>query len=137
MTNNKKNILSSFATKAAQRLDDKKIPKHAKLYIPSLDEEIKIRSLNRKEIMECMNVDDSEAEPDRGDNYTIYLAVIEPSLKDIARELKEEGKIVEYVEVCNIFEMHERASIAREIMKLSGVMAGDKTVTVVNEIKNS
>ncbi len=129
-------IFSAFAQKAAQRLDDKKVMKKARLYIPSLDEEITIRGLNRKEVIECMNVEDTDTDPDRSDNYTIYLAMVEPNLKEIAKELKDAGKIIEYTDVCNIFEMYERVSIAQEIMKLSGVI-GDKKVAVVNELKNS
>lgn len=128
-------IFSAFAQKAAQRLDDKKVMKKARLYIPSLDEEITIRGLTQKEVIECMNTEDTDTDPDHSDNYTIYLSVCEPNLKEIAKELKDAGKIIEYTDVCNIFDMHERASIAREIMKLSGVI-GEKKVAVVNELKN-
>lgn len=136
MDNEKKKMLSNFAVKAAQRLEDKKVTKYQTLYVPSLDEEIKIRSLNRKEVIECMNVEDTEEDPDRSDNYTLYLSVVEPNLKEVAKELKEQGKIVEYTEVCNIFEMHERVTIAQRIMELSGVIGTNK-VAVVNELKNS
>lgn len=129
-------IFSAFAQKAAQRLDDKKVMKKARLYIPSLDEEITIRGLNRKEVLECMSLEDTDDDPDCSDNYSIYLSVVEPNLKEIAKELKDAGKIIEYMEVCNIFEMHERNSIAQEILKLSGVV-GDKRVAVVSELKNS
>ena len=135
MDNEKKKMLSDFAIKAAQRLEDKKVTKYKTLYVPSLDENIKIRSLTRKEVIECMNVEDTDEDPDRSDNYTLYLSVVEPSLKEVAKELKEEGKIVEYTDVCNIFEMHERVSIAQEIMKLSGVI-GTSKVAVVEELKN-
>ena len=135
MDSEKKKMLSAFASKAAQRLEDKKITKYATLYVPSLDENIKIRSLTRKEIIECMNTEDTEDNPDRSDNYSIYLAVVEPNLHDVAKELKEQGKIVEYTDVCNIFDMYERVSIAQEIMKLSGAI-GTKKVTLVNELKN-
>lgn len=135
MDTEKKKMLSDFAIKAAQRLEDKKITKYATLFVPSLDENIKIRSLNRKEVIECMNVEDTKDDPDRSDNYTLYLSVVEPNLKEVAKELKEQGKIVEYLEVCNIFEMHERVSIAQEIMRLSGVI-GTQKVAAVNEIKN-
>ena len=136
MDSENKKMLSAFAVKAAQRLEDKKVTKYQKLFVPSLDEEIKIRSLTRKEVIECMNVEDTDEDPDRSDNYTLYLSVIEPNLKEVAKELKENGQIVEYTEVCNIFEMHERVSIAQEIMRLSGVI-GTQKVAVVNELKNS
>lgn len=131
-----KQTLSVFAQKAMQRLQDRKTFKTQKLHIPSLDEEITIRSLNREEIIECMGVEDTESDPDRSDRYTIYLAVKEPNLKELATTAKEQGEIVEYMDIVSIFEMHERVSIARAIMELSGVI-GTKKVAVVNELKNS
>lgn len=71
-----------------------------------------------------------------GRKYCIYLAVVEPDLKAVAMELKDQGEIKTYPEVVDIFEMSEITSIATEIMKLSGVI-GSKKVTVVEEQKNS
>lgn len=68
--------------------------------------------------------------------YCIYLSVVEPDLKAVAMELKDQGEIKTYPEVVDIFEMSEITSIATEIMKLSGVI-GSKKVTVVEEQKNS
>lgn len=130
-----KQTLSSFAQKAMQRLQDRKTFKTQKLYIPSLDEEITIRSLSRAEIIECMGVEDSANDPDRSDRYTIYLAVKDPNLKELATLAKEQGEIVEYMDIVNIFDMHERVSIAQKIMELSGVI-GTKKVAVVEELKN-
>ena len=70
------------------------------------------------------------------DKYTIYLAVVEPNLKEVAQEMMNQGLIQTYPEVVNIFEMSEITEIATEIMKLSGVL-GNKKVTVVEELKNS
>ena len=75
------------------------------------------------------------AESIRG-KYTIYLAVVEPNLKEVAQEMMNQGLIQTYPEVVNIFEMSEITEIATEIMKLSGVL-GNKKVTVVEELKNS
>lgn len=72
----------------------------------------------------------------RADKYTIYLAVVEPNLKEVAQEMMNKGLIQTYPEVVNIFEMSEITEIATEIMKLSGVL-GNKKVTVVEELKNS
>ena len=70
------------------------------------------------------------------DKYTIYLAVVEPNLKEVAQEMMNQGLIQTYPEVVNIFEMSEITEIATEIMKLSGVL-GNKKLTVVEELKNS
>lgn len=72
----------------------------------------------------------------RADKYTIYLAVVEPNLKEVAQEMMNQGLIQTYPEVVNIFEMSEITEIATEIMKLSGAL-GNKKVTVVEELKNS
>lgn len=124
-----------FVTKATKRLDEKKKGKTATLHIPSLDRNISIRSLTSQEIIECMDSTEQD-DMDYADKYTIYLATIEPSLRDVATELKNNGEIQEYIEVCDIFDMHEIRSISTEIMKLSGVFAENKAVTVVNELKN-
>ena len=77
-----------------------------------------------------------ENDPNAADKYTIYLAVVEPNLKEVAQEMMNQGLIQTYPEVVNIFEMSEITEIATEIMKLSGVL-GNKKVTVVEELKNS
>lgn len=40
----------------------------------------------------------------RADKYTIYLAVVEPNLKEVAQEMMNQGLIQTYPEVVNIFE---------------------------------
>lgn len=127
--------LSQFASKAVQRLHDRKIPKKRTIYVTSLDEEIIIRNLTFEEIRECTEIDDS-SDPNRSDKYSIYLAVVEPSLKEIATELKAQGEISEYLDVINIFDMGEITEIAQEIMDLSGIKS-TKQIKVVEELKNS
>ena len=61
--------------------------------------------------------------------------MIEPDLKKVAIELKDQGEIKEYPDVVDIFEMSEITDIAMEIMKLSGVI-GTKKVQVIEELKN-
>ncbi len=134
MDKNKEDIFRMFTEKAVQRIKNKKVKKYRRLYVPSLDEEIKIRNLDYPEIVECTEIDD-ESDPNKGDKYCVYLAVIEPSLKDVAVELKKKGEIKEYLEVTDIFEMSEITEIAMEIMKLSGAV-GSRKVTIVEELKN-
>lgn len=152
MTNAKKSQLAEFSRRAMQRLHDKKIPKKATLHVPSLEDvdedgnpiggDITIRSLDYSEIAECMNTDESQDDK-RGDKYAIYLAVTEPSLKQVATEVMalekelpaEERTVFEPLDILNMFELHEISEIAVEIMKLSGVFSSKK-VTVVEELKN-
>lgn len=132
--NTKNTVFQAFTDKARKRLQERKMRKYETLYIPSMDENIKIQSLLYPEIVECSEIDDS-GDPNKADKYAIYLAVVEPDIKQLAVQLKEEGEIKEYPEVVEIFEMDEISQIATEIMKLSGVSNGRK-VTVVTELKN-
>lgn len=135
MDKDKSEVFKSFTNKAIKRFQEKKVRKYRTLHIPSLDENIKIRNLDYPEIVECTEIED-ENDPNAGDKYTIYLAVVEPNLKEVAQEMMNQGLIQTYPEVVNIFEMSEITEIATEIMKLSGVL-GNKKVTVVEELKNS
>ena len=130
MEKKKEDIFKAFTAKAVQRLKDKKVTKYETLYVPSIDQ-----NLNYPEIVECTEIDDKQ-DPNASDKYCIYLAVVEPDLRAVAMELKDQGEIKTYPEVVDIFEMNEITSIATEIMKLSGVI-GSKKVTVVEEQKNS
>lgn len=134
MSNEKSKSLSEFSRKAMQRLQDKKVVKHRKLFVPSLNEEITIRNLNYKEIVEITEMD-SETDPNRGDKYAIYQAVCTPNLIEVATELKNAGEITEYLEVVDIFDISEVNELAIQIMELSGV-SGSKKIKIVGEIKN-
>lgn len=135
MDKDKSEVFKSFTNKAIKRFQEKKVRKYRTLHIPSLDENIKIRNLDYPEIVECTEIED-ENDPNAADKYTIYLAVAEPNLKEVAQEMMNQGLIQTYPEVVNIFEMSEITEIATEIMKLSSVL-GNKKVTVVEELKNS
>lgn len=130
----KDEVFKAFTAKAVQRLKDKRVRKYETLYVPSIDQNIKIRNLDYPEIVECTEIEDA-GDPNASDKYCIYLAVVEPDLKAVAMELKNQGEIKTYPEVVNIFDMHEITSIATEVMKLSKVI-GNKKVTVVEELKN-
>ncbi len=134
----KEEVFSSFIQKASKRLEDKKKGKKATLYIPSMDTEITIRNLTNHEFLECVDDSDGHEDVNYGDKYMIYLATIEPNLKEVAKNLKEQGEIKQYIDVCDIFEAHEIRSIANEITKLSGIVASgtNQVVRVVNELKN-
>ena len=135
MEKEKDEIFKAFTAKAVQRLKDKKVRRYETLYVPSLDQNIKIRNLDYPEIVECAEIEDAN-DPNASDKYCIYLAVVEPNLKEVAMELKDQGEIKTYPEVVDIFDMSEITDIAMEIMKLSKVI-GNKKVTVVEELKNS
>ena len=52
MEKKKEDIFKAFTAKAVQRLKDKKVTKYETLYVPSIDQNIKIRNLNYPEIVE-------------------------------------------------------------------------------------
>jgi len=138
----KKSLLGEFSRRAMQRLQDKKVHKKMKLHVPSLDEDITIRSLDYSEITECMNMED-DGDSNRSDKYGIYLAVVEPDLKAAAKEIMEaesslpadQRTLLEPLDIVNIFDMTEMQQIAIKVMELSGAMGGKK-VTVVQDLKN-
>lgn len=142
MDKDKKSFLAEFSRRAMQRLQDKKVPKYRTLHIPSMDADMKFRNLSYDEITECMNMDDT-GDPNRSDKYCIYLSAVEPSLKDVAKEIMEsesglpadQRTLLEPLDVVGMFNISEIQEIAVQIMELSGVMNGAK-VTVVNQLKN-
>ena len=124
MDNEKKKFLAEFSRRALQRLRDKKVPRKQTLHIPSMDMDLTIRSLDYGEIMECM-----------------YLAAVEPNLRDAAREVMamegelppEERELKEPLDIVNMFDLSEITQISTAIMELSGAMNGK--VTVVEDLK--
>lgn len=111
-------------------------------YIPSLDENITIRSLTRDEIVECQTMEE-EPGSNRADKYCIYLAVVDPDLHAVAKEIMakeadlpaDQRQLKEALDVVDILEPYEITEVAMAIMRLSGVI-GDKKVTVVDALKN-
>ena len=140
MDNKKKCTLAEFSRRALQRMKDKKIPKKQTLHIPSMDIDLTIRSLEYAEIMECLTLEDN-GDIKRSDKYSIYLAAVEPNLRDVAREIMgqeaelppEERELKEPLDIVNMFDLSEITQIATAIMELSGAMNGE--VTVVEDLK--
>ena len=142
MNSEKKSFLAEFSRRAVQRLQDKKVPKYRTLHIPSLDTDMRFRNLSYDEITECMNMEDTD-DPNRSDKYCIYLAAVEPSLKDVAKEIMDseaslpadQRTVLEPLDVVGMFNIGEIQEIAMQIMELSGVLNSTK-VTVVDQLKN-
>ncbi len=142
MKQDTKRTLADFTNRAMQRLQDKQVPKKQQLHIPSLDENITIRSLTRAEIVECQTMEE-EPGSNRADKYCIYLAVVDPDLHAVAKEIMakeadlpaDQRQLKEALDVVDILEPYEITEVAMAIMRLSGVI-GDKKVTVVDALKN-
>ena len=86
MKQDTKRPLADFTNRAMQRLQDKQVPKKQQLHIPSLDETITIRSLTRAEIVECQTMEEAPGS-NRADKYCIYLAMVDPDLHAVAKEI--------------------------------------------------
>lgn len=127
----KQEIFNRFIQKAEQRLEDKRAQKTMRIYMPSMDEEITVRSLTNEELMEITNIED----PSESDNYSFYLSVIEPNLAAVAKTMVEQGKIMNYTDIVGIFNLQERKDVVREVLKLSDVIS-DKRIEVIKELKN-
>ncbi len=142
MKQDTKRTLADFTSRAMQRLQDKHIPKKQQLHIPSLDETITIRNLTRAEIVECQTMDE-EPGSNRADKYCIYLAVVDPDFREVAKAIMaqeaelpaDQRQLKEPLDVVDILEPYEVTEVAMAIMRLSGVI-GDKKVTVVDSLKN-
>lgn len=119
MDTDKKKLLADFSHRALQRLRDKKIPKRQTLHIPSMDMDLTIRSLDYGEIMECMTLEDN-GDIKRSDKYSIYLAAVEPSLRDTAKEVMameaelppEDRELKEPLDIVNMFDLSEITQIS-------------------------
>ena len=123
-----KTNFEAWVAKATQRLEAKRIPRKRRLYIPSIDEEITVRSLTTSEIADVMDSDDTDS------LRAVYTAVVEPDLHALAKQLQEAGQIVDPMDVTDIFEQHERAEIVLQVMEISGI-TGD-SISVVDSAKN-
>ncbi len=142
MNQDTKRALADFTSRAMQRLQDKQVPKKQRLHIPSLEDDITIRSLTRAEIVECQTMEE-EPGSNRADKYCIYLAVVDPDLRAVAKEIMakeadlpaEQRQLKEALDIVDILEPYEVTEVAMAIMRLSGVI-GEKKVTVVNAVKN-
>ena len=71
-----------------------------------------------------------------GDKYSVYIATVEPDLREIASKMKEAGKITEYVDVVDMFEIYEIRQLADKIMELSGVTGKNKIEVITENLKN-
>ena len=120
MEQNKEDIFKRFLAKAEKRAEEKKIHRTCLVRVPSMDERIRIRGLSKQEIAEVSEIDNTD-DPYAGDKYSVYIATVDPDLKAVAKQMKEDGNIQEYTDVVDIFEIYETRQLAEKIMELSGV----------------
>ena len=130
MNDNKPILFESFAKKAAAKLQERKKMKTKKLYIGDLDETIEIRALTDQEFQDCSEYSDNGIVVDK---YTIFYA--SKTLQDLAATMVEQGVIKKHLEIMDMFTPADRSALAKEVMKLSGIM-DNTTVKELDEVKN-
>lgn len=135
MEQNKKGVFEEFLAKAERRMEERKAVRTCLVHLPSMDGNIRIRGLRNSEIAEISDADNSE-DPYAGDRYSVYIATVEPDLKEIAKAMKNSGRIREHLEVTEIFEICEIRQMAEKIMELSGVTGKNKVEVVAENLKN-
>lgn len=138
MANDKKTTLEIFKAKASAALKRKRNFITFTLEFPSFakDEDgeplaIKFKTLNDDEVNDCIGFESDES--NASDKYAIYLASVEPNLKELGMAMKDAGEISTPFEIMNMFELHEIIEASTIIMKESGVIAGDKKVSVIDK----
>lgn len=141
MEKDKKTALEIFVAKASAALKRKKKYVTYTMSFPSFaqDEdgeplEIKFRTLSDDEINDCIGYESDD--PNGADKYAVYLAAVEPSLKELGQELKAAGEIIAPMDVMDMFERHEISEAALIIMKKAGVISENKVTLVDKGIEN-
>ena len=96
MEKEKQDIFNQFLAKAEKRLEEKKTLRTCLVKVPSIGEAIRIRGLRNSEIAEVTDIDTSD-DPYAADKYSVYIATVEPDLREIASKMKEAGKLTEWM----------------------------------------
>lgn len=147
MDKNTKTTLDIFKAKASAALKRKKSNITFTMSFPSFAKDgnedgtegeplkIKCRSLSDAEINDCIAKDDP-SDSSASDKYALYLASVEPSLKNLGKALKEAGEIDTTFEIMDMFERHEITEAATIIMEQSGVISKNKVSVVDKGIEN-
>ena len=100
------------------------------------------KALDEAEVNDCLaQSKENDITGRNGDKYAVYIASINPSLKEIARQLMDNGVIETPLEVMNMFEPYEITQAATIIMEESGISPKKgKNATLVergiNNLKN-
>lgn len=145
MEKNTKTSLEIFKAKASAALKRKKSHITYTMSFPSFAKdaedgetgeplEIKFRTLSDAEINDCVGYESDD--PNGADKYAMYIAAVEPSLKELGAAMKEAGEVLMPMEIMDMFERHEITEAAMIIMEKSGVLSKNKVTVVDKGIEN-
>lgn len=140
-----KTTLEIFKAKASAALKRKKSHITYTMSFPSFAQdaedgkegeplEIKFRTLSDAEINDCVGYESDD--PNGADKYAMYIAAVEPSLKELGTAMKEAGEVLVPMEIMDMFERHEITEAAMIIMEKSGVLSKNKVTVVDKGIEN-
>lgn len=141
--------LEIFAQKATNALKRNRSIRKFKIKFESFSQddgesiEIEFKTLTDAEVNDCVaqsNEDDVSGR--QGDRYALYIASINPSLKELGQQLMAQGVIDTPLEIMDMFEPYEISQAAAIIMEESGISPKKgKNVSLVergiNNLKNS
>ena len=141
--------LEIFAQKATNALKRNRSIRKFKIAFESFSQddgepiEIEFKTLTDAEVNDCVaqsNEDDVSGR--QGDRYAVYIASINPGLKELGQQLMSQGIIDTPLEVMDMFEPYEISQAAAIIMEESGISPKKgKNVSLVergiNNLKNS
>ena len=141
--------LEIFAQKATNALKRNRSIRKFKIKFESFSQddgepiEIEFKTLTDAEVNDCVaqsNEDDVSGR--QGDRYAVYIASINPGLKELGQQLMSQGIIDTPLEVMDMFEPYEISQAAAIIMEESGISPKKgKNVSLVergiNNLKNS
>ena len=111
----------------------KKEKKRATYTLKELDVDITIEEPTNEIVNDAFEYKDGE----KGDQFLLYTCVVDPDLKELGKDLKEDGTIANYIDVVDyLFKPGELRYLAGEAVKMAGY--GDDMVAKkkVDEIKN-
>ena len=141
--------LEIFAQKATNALKRNRSIRTFKIKFESFTQdedgepiEIEFKTLNDYEVNDCVAQSNEEDVSGReGDKYAVYIASINPSLKELGQQLMSQGVIDTPLEVMDMFEPYEISQAAGIIMEESGISPKKgKNVSLVergiNNLKN-
>ncbi len=142
--------LEIFAQKATNALKRNRSIRKFKIKFESFTQdedgepiEIEFKTLNDYEVNDCVAQSNEEDVSGReGDKYAVYIASINPSLKQLGQQLMSQGVIDTPLEVMDMFKPYEISQAAAIIMEESGISPKKgKNATLVergiNNLKNS
>lgn len=121
--------LEIFAQKATNALKRNRSIRKFKIKFESFTQdedgepiEIEFKTLNDYEVNDCVAQSNEEDVSGReGDKYAVYIASINPSLKQLGQQLMSQGVIDTPLEVMDMFKPYEISQAAAIIMEESGI----------------